>query len=85
MNRTPGTIDVLSLREVNETTLAARRQLAGWRADAAAGRSPSQFVPQVSLMIDVLTTLLDEAPPRKAPVINRLIDDLEGFRKGLAH
>lgn len=76
---------MVSDRDVNQATLSARRQLAGWRADRAAGRAPSEIAPQVSLTIDVLVALRDEAPAAKLPVIDRLVDALEAFRRGLVH
>lgn len=76
---------MISDHEVNKSTLYVRRQLARWRAEAAGGASPSSITPQVSLSIDVLMALRDEAPSYKEGVIDRLIEELESFRKGLSH
>lgn len=75
---------MISDHEVNKATLSVRRQLVQWRADVADGRS-SETATKVALSIDVLTAIRAEAGAHKWGVIDRLVDELQAFLRGLSH
>jgi hypothetical protein len=76
---------VLTTDAINRATLSYRQQLHALRADARNGVPSGSILPQVGILIDVMTCLLDEAPTEKHRVIHGLIDDFEALRRSLAN